>query len=238
MMRSTNSVGRTLGILLLLHLVVGLTAPFIILHAVTGSRGFLLTAAENAVQVRTAVFLLTIGSAMAIAVSAAVLPTFRRYSSAMAFWLFALAIAGFSLQSVDNGRLLSMLSLSQQYASAGVAKAELFESLALVVGSARKWAHYTYLLVAVSWIFLLFLVLFRFRLVPRALAAFGLIGSLLQIAGVTVRGMLGYSPETRLAMPLAPAYAALAIWLIVKGLNEQQSPLDLESSGTGIAPVS
>ena len=86
-MRSTNSVGRTLGILLLLHLVVGLTAPFIILHAVTGSRGFLLTAAENAVQVRTAVFLLTIGSAMAIAVSAAVLPTFRRYSSAMAFWL-------------------------------------------------------------------------------------------------------------------------------------------------------
>jgi hypothetical protein len=185
-----------------------------------------------------AVFLLTIGSAMAIAVSAASLATFRRYSSAMAFWLLALAIAGFSLQSVDNGRLLSMLSLSQQYASAGVAKAELFESLALVVGSARKWAHYTYLLVAVSWIFLLFLVLFRFRLVPRALAVFGLIGSLLQIIGVTLRGMLGYPPETRLAMPLAPAYAALAVWLIVKGLNEPRSPVQVDPCTTGVAQVS
>jgi hypothetical protein len=40
------------------------------------------------------------------------------------------------------------------------------------------------------------------------------------IGGVTIRSMLGYSPETRLAMPLAPAYIALALWLIFKGLRE------------------
>src|SRR5512133_98838 len=224
-MRSPKT-GRALGILLLLHVIVGLTVPFILLHVVTGSQGFLLTAADNAGQIRTAIFLLTVGSALPIAASAAALEGFRRYSSAMSFWLLALAIAGFSLQSVDNGRLFSMLSLSQQYASADAAKAELFQSLALVVGSARKWAHYTYLLVAVSWIFVFFLVLFRFRLVPRALTAFGLIASLLQIIGVTLRGMLGFAPETRLAMPLAPAYVALAVWLMVKGLREQQSLIE------------
>ena len=47
-MSSTNRVGRTLGTLLLLHVVVGLTVPFILLHVVTSSRGFLLTASENA----------------------------------------------------------------------------------------------------------------------------------------------------------------------------------------------
>ena len=220
-MTTTNSSGRTLGLMLLLHVIVGLTVPFILLHVVTGSQGFLHTAAQNAGQIRSAIFLLTVGSAIPVAVSAAALENFRRYSSAMAFGLLALAVAGFSLQCVDNGRIFSMLSLSQQYASAGEVRSEIFESLALVVGAARKWAHYTYLLVAVSWIFLLFLALFRFRLVPRALTVFGLIASVLQIVGVTVRGMMGYAPETRLAMPLAPAYVAIAVWLMIKGLREK-----------------
>jgi hypothetical protein len=236
-MRSTIRVARTVGILLLLHLAVGLITPFILLHAPMGPRGFLLDAAENAVQLRMAVFLLTVGSAFAIAVAVAALPFFRRYSSAMAFWLLALAVAGFTLQAVDNGRLLSMLSLSQEYASAGASKSEVFQSLALVVGQARQWAHFTCLLVAVSWIFLLFSLLFRFRLVPRALAVFGMIASLLQIIGVPLRAMLGYSPETRLAMPLAPAYVALALWLLVRGFNERERPVEVEANGAELAQM-
>jgi hypothetical protein len=219
-MEKSLSVARVLGVLLILHLVIGLTAPFIILHSVTGSRGFLTTAVDNAGQIRIAIFLLMIGSAMAIAVSAAAQPLLNRYSPNLAFWLLSLSIAAFTLQAVDCGRILSMLSLSQHYAASGSPNSESFQSLAVVVGTARKWAHYTYLLLAVSWIVLLFAVLFRFRLVPRALAAFGIIASLMQIGGVTVWSMLGHPPETRLAMPLAPAYIALALWLIFKGLRE------------------
>ncbi len=138
----------------------------------------------------------------------------------MAYWLLALATAGFALQAVDNGALLSILSLSQEYAQAGAAKSELFQSLGLVAGAARKWAHYSYLLVAVSWLFLLYCLLYRFRLVPRALAALGLVGCLLQISGVTLRGIFGYPPMTVLAMPLAPIHVAAALWLLVKGFPE------------------
>ena len=95
-----------------------------------------------------------------------------------------------------------MLSLSQEYAKAGAGKVDLFQALA--VG---------------SWIFLLCGLLYRFRLVPPALAAFGLVGSVFQITGVTLRALWGYPPEPRLAMPLAPAYVALAPWLIVKGFD-------------------
>jgi len=145
----------------------------------------------------------------------------------MALWLLALAIASFTLQAVDNAHLLSMLSLSQQYSEAGSEKTELFQNLALVVGAARKWSHYSFLLVIGSWIFLLYSLLYRFRLVPHWLALFGLLGALGQIAGVTLRGLWGFPPETRLAMPLAPAYICLAVWLIVKGFAEphhSQSP--------------
>lgn len=233
--RSGKTVGRTVGMLLLLHLAAGLTVPFILLNPFIAPPGFLINGAGIPNQVRTSVLLLFVGSAMAVGIASTAWPVFRQYSSAMALWLLALAVASFSLQAVDNAHLLSMLSLSQQYAKAGSDKSDLFQSLAVVVGSARKWSHYSFLLVVGSWIFLLCGVLYRFRLVPRALAAFGLVGSMLQIAGVTLRGLWGYPPETRLAMPLAPAYVALALWLIVKGLDERHRPLKAQALRAEVA---
>ena len=235
-MKSAKSAGRIAGLLLLIHLAAGLTIPFILLGPII-MPGFLESAARNSVQLRAAVLLLFVGSAVSIGITIAALPVFQRYSSAMALWLVALAVSSFSLQAVDNGALLSMLSLSQEYAKLDAAKAELFQALAIVVGSARKWAHYTFLLVVGSWIFLLYSLLYRYKLVPRALAGFGLVGSMLQITGVTLRGLLGYRPETRLAMPLAPAYVALAVWLMVKGFDERHRPLqdevdELEAAGS------
>ena len=230
-MTSAKSVGRLVGVLLVIHFAAALTVPFVLLERVRTAGGFLSNAAANSVQVRAAVLLLFVGSAVAVGIAIAALPVFRRYSSAMALWLLALAVTGFSLQAVDNGAILSMLSLSQESVKAGGAKAELFQALGLVVGSARKWAHYTYLLVLGSWIFLLCSLLYRFRLVPRALAACGLVGSMLQITGVTLRSILGHPPETRLAMPLAPAYLALAVWLMVKGFGESHLPLRTETRG-------
>ena len=52
---------------------------------------------------------------------------------------------------------------------------------------------------------------------------------MLQITGVTLRGLSGYAPETRLAMPLAPAYVALAVWLMVNGFDERHRPLQAEA---------
>lgn len=234
-MTPEKRVGRTVGLLLLAHLAAGLMVPFMLLQRVTGRPGFLETAAANSGQVRAAVFLLFVGSALATAAAIAAWPVFRSHSSGMALWLVALGIASFSLQAVDNGALLSMLSLSREYAKSTAAQLELFQGLALVVGAARKWAHYSFLLVIGVWIFLLCAVLFRFRLVPRTLAAFGLIGSVLQISGVTIRGLLGYPPETRLAMPLAPAYIAIAVWLIIKGFDERRPTVQVEAQEIRVA---
>jgi len=230
-MRSAKHVGRIVGMLLLVHLAAGLTVPFVLLDRVRRPAGFLASAAGNSVQLRAAVLLLFVGSAAAVGVAIAAMPVFRRYSSPMALWLLALAVAGFALQAVDNGALLSMLSLSQEHAAADAAKTDLYEALAVVAGSARKWAHYTYLLVVGSWIFLLYSLMYRLRQVPRALAAFGLVGSMLQITGVTMRALWGYPPVMVLAMPLAPAYVALAVWLMANGFDEQRRPLRAQAHG-------
>jgi len=221
-MKSEKGTARAVGVLMLLHLAGGLIVPFVLLDPLVTSRGFLSVAAGMPTQVRIAVMLLFAGSALAIAISCAALRVFRQYSSAAAYWLLALSVAGFALQAADNAHLLSMLSLSQAYAAGDPANTPLFQTVAVAVGALRKWSHYSALLVAGSWIFLLCGFLYRSRLVPRGLAAFGLLGAIGQIGGVTLRGFWGYPPATILAVPLAPAYAAIAVWLIVKGFDERQ----------------
>ena len=231
-MRTPGGMGRTVGVLLLLHLAVGLIVPFALLDRVRGASTFLEGAAASPDLVRGAVLLLFVGGATAVGISIVALPALRRSSPGGAIWLVAMGVAAFSLQTVDNGALLSMLSLSEQYAKAGPANAELFQALNVVVSSARRWAHFTSLLVVGSWILLLWALLYRTRLVPRTLAAFGVVASVLQITGVPVRALLGYAPETRLAMPLAPAYLALAVWLMVTGFEERPSPEPPAGQGT------
>ena len=225
---SSLGVGRLVGVLLLAHLAGGLIVPFIMLHPLVTPPGFLESGAGAATQVRAAVLLFFVGSAMAIAVASTGWRVFRQYSSIMALSLVALAVAAFSLQAVDNAHILSMVTLSQEYASAGAAKADLYEGLAIVVGATRKWSHYAALLTVGCWILLFTTLLYRFRFVPRWIAAFGMIGALLQIAGVSLRGLLGLAPETRLAMPLAPAYILLAVWLMIKGFDTRHPPLEAE----------
>jgi Domain of unknown function (DUF4386) len=225
-MDSAKCTGRIVGLLVFMHLAVGLMLPFILLDRVKRAAGLVQGAAASPGQVRAAVLLLFVGGAIAIAITIAAFPVIRRYSQAMTLWLLALAIAGFSLQAVDNGAILAALSLSQEYAKADASKMELFQGLAVMANAARKWAHYCALLVAVSWISLFCAALYRFRLVPRMLAGLGIVASLLQMAGVTLRGFLGYPPETRLAVPLAPVYVALALWLMVRGFDERHQPVE------------
>lgn len=228
-MESALKVGRVTGALLLAHLAAGLVVPFVLLDRVRASGGFLVNAAANAGQMRAAVILLFAGSAVAIVVGITAFPVVRRDSRAAALSLIALAVAAFSLQAVDNAGLLSLLSLSQEYASAGAGRSDVFQALGIVVNASRKWAHYSYLLVVGTWILLLYASLFRFRLVPRVLAGLGIVATICQIAGVTLRALFGYPPETRLAMPLAPVYVALALWLLVKGFREAHHPAEAQA---------
>jgi hypothetical protein len=97
-------VGRLVGVLLLLHLALGLTVPFIMLLPLVSPPGFLSSAAGIANQTRAAVLLFFVGSALAIACAG--WRVFRECSSAMALWLFALAVASFALQAVDSAHPL------------------------------------------------------------------------------------------------------------------------------------
>lgn len=66
----------------------------------------------------------------------------------------------------------------------------------------------------------LYTLLHRFSLVPRWLAAFGLVTGLLHLTGIPMRGFLGLSPVAAMGMPMAASHLTLAFWLMAKGLDE------------------
>lgn len=221
-MQSAMSAGRTTGILLLLQLAAGLTLPFILMRSLmTGSPGFLTAAAENSFQIRSAVLLSFVGAALTVSLGITALPVFRRYSSPTALWFLAVCVISGTLDLVHSGTVMSMLSLSQQYVNTGAADSGLYQVVGAAVASTRRWAHYTQLAAIGGWIFVFYSSLWRFALIPRALAVLGLIGIALQFVGVTLMTFLGYGVISEMAMPLLPIQIAVAVWLMVKGFKEE-----------------
>jgi Domain of unknown function (DUF4386) len=121
-----------------------------------------------------------------------------------------------------------MLSLSRQYAGAGEPR-EVFGTLAAVVGSTRRWAHLTELLAIDCWIFSFYAILYRFALVPRPVAAFGLFTVVLHLAAIPLPGFLGYAPAGWLGAPMGLSQLALGVWLVTRGFTERDRPLRTEA---------
>jgi hypothetical protein len=233
-MRSAKSTGRVIGLLLFVQLA-GLIVPFVLLRPLTtGPQNYLANAAGYSFQIKAAVFLLFANCALTVGITIAAFRVFRQYSEAMTLWLFAASVIMFLLQAVDNVHILSMLSLSRQYTQAG-GPAELFQTPAAVVGSTRMWAHFTELLVIDCWVFLLYSILYRFRLVPRSLTAFGLITVMLHFTGIPLPGFLGYSIVTLMGVPMALSHITLALWLLTRGFEERRRPLRAEARGAELA---
>ena len=221
-MSSPKRTGRIVGVLLLSQLGLGLMVPFILIRPLmAGSPGFLTAAAESSSQIRTAVFLACVGGALTVALAITAFPVFRTYSGAMARWFLSVCVLSCALDFVHNATVMSMLSLSREYVSQGAADSGMYQVVGVAVASARRWAHLTQLVAIGMWIFVFYASLVRFALIPRALAAAGLVGILLQFSGVTVMMFLGRSTVGVLAMPLLPIQIAVAGWLIAKGFTDR-----------------
>ena len=220
-MRSPNTTGRILGILFLLHVILGLTTPYIILRPLGAA--FDASTVVNGFQVRLGVMLLFIGGALTIAISLNTWSIFREYSFSLAAWLLALAIVNFALQCMENAAWMSLFTFSQEYARANPGDVALYHVTGIGLRMIWKWIHYTHLLIMVSWMFLLGIVLWRSAMMPRALAVLLPLGSLLQIFGITLPQFIPYPtpPMMLMGLPLGIIYLVLAVWLIAKGFRDQ-----------------
>jgi hypothetical protein len=217
-MLTSRGRGRLVGGLTFLQLV-GLIVPFVlILPIVTTPGAWLVSAADSSARIRTGVLLLLVNGAVTIGISIAAWPALRRTSEALAQWLVVLSALMLGVQIVDDVHVLSMLSLSQMRAAAGAGE-DTLRAAALAIGTTRRWAHLSELVVVDAWILVFYLGLIRARALPRLLSTFGLLTVAAHVLAIPLPGLLGLRGVTEAGMPMALSHVATAGWLVAKGLG-------------------
>lgn len=218
--QSAFTIGRNVGILLLFQLATALTLPFILSMPITlGSPTFLAAVAAHSFQIRSAVLISFAGSALTVCLGITVFQVLRLYSKPAAILFIVVCAVSCTLDVVQGGTILSMLTISNAFVTSVNANSELYQVIGAAVASARHSAHNTQLLAIGAWMFVFYISLFRFKLIPRLLAVIGFMGISLQCIGVTSMMFMGYPSIGEMAMPLLPIQITVAVWLIIKGFN-------------------
>jgi hypothetical protein len=185
-----------------------------------GSPAFLTAVAEHSFQIRSAVLLSFLGSALTVYLGITVFQPLQHYSKPAALLFLVVCAVSCTLDVLQASTILSMLSISNAFLTSGAANPELYQGMGAVVASARRSAHSTQLLAIGAWMFVFYGSLLRFKLIPPLLGVLGVIGVTLQFIGVTVMMFLGYRSIGEMAMPLLPIQITVAVWLILKGFND------------------
>ena len=218
---NVKQAGRWMGALMLTTLVIGIWNNFVLVRPIFEGVGYLVNGAGQADRFGLAALLGLLTSAANLSVAIIAFPIFRRYSQPLALGYLALTIVGFATSAVEQANFLAMHSLSLQYQQHAGTDAKLFEILRGVVSANRNWIHFIDKWIGGASIVLLHLNLFRARLVPVVLALAGLFAALLQISGMSMTLFSRELPMLMLA-PLALWHLLLALWLIVKSLDDGQ----------------
>jgi len=115
--------------------------------------------------------------------------------------------------------LLSLLTLSQEYAAAGMPGASYFQTVGTLLLAAREW---TFLIGSgLVWslsALILNCLLYQGRLTPRWLSAWGVVGAALSFANYLPE-FLGIDSIEILFYPIAVQEMVFAVWLIARGLK-------------------
>ena len=211
-------IGRIVGGALLLQIALAPVIYFRLLPPGTDP-GFLNTAAAHETQIRLGLLLLYAAWGMSLTIAITTYPLFRQHSERLALLYFGLVIAAGATIAAELVGGRDMLSLSLEYAKAGAPK-ETLEALATITRRHRIATHFANLAFAHSAGLVMWIILFKSRLVPRLLSGFGIIG-----ATISTSAVLGSSagiPFSFVALqPLAIAMVALTLLLLWKGFAER-----------------
>ena len=77
----------------------------------------------------------------------------------------------------------------------------------------------------------LYVVLYRFALVPRALALFGAATVVLHVTGMILPFYLGYPGVTVMGASMAVSHLALVIWPVTRGFRTTRTAVPLSTAG-------
>ncbi|UII79153.1 DUF4386 domain-containing protein [Flagellimonas sp. CMM7] len=219
-MKLNQKIGRTVGFLLLLIMVLGI--PSVTLRGLSTSMvvspTFLNEVFQNALQMRIAILLDILASTLWLIIAIILFPTIKKYKNSFALWFLGVWLVQFSVIIFSNISHLSLLSLSNVFVATEGTGTEFFSILGQLKIEEYFWAHFMSLMLYAAAAFCLYYFLFQTRLVPRFLSVWGMVAiSLVFIASWL--NIFDINPSFYLYSQNGIHMIAFIGWLIAKGFN-------------------
>jgi hypothetical protein len=220
-MSSDRKIAIIAGVLFITATVAGILSS-VFTEPILGAPDYLIKISENENHVIIgALFVLVMGFACAgIAIS--LYPILRKYNEGLALGSVGFRIFEGMLWVINAIGLL--LTLSKEFVKAGTPGASSFQTSAILIRAAGDWI--SNLVALLAWCLgalMYYYIFYQTKLIPRWLAAWGLIGitlTLIACALVLFHLINSGSPiQIALFLPIALQEMVLAVWLIVKGFN-------------------
>ncbi len=185
-----------------------------------GNTDYLTVVSTNQSLVLIGIFLLLVMTAAIVSIPILMYPILKRHNEILGLGYVGSRIfeAIFSVFNIIG--ILSILSLSRSFVSAGAPAASYFQTQGALLLANLNWGSILLDIPFTIGALVFYYILYKATLVPRWLSGFGLIAAALWLATVPFRmfDLLSSSFEI-LALPIAVQEMVLAVWLIAKGFN-------------------
>jgi hypothetical protein len=192
---------------------------------IVGASDYLTKISANENQVLIGALFELIMAVAVAGIAIAVYPVLRQHNASIAIGYVGARIVESILFLIGVISLLLLVTLSHEFVKAGSPEGSYFHTIGELLLAVRDWGGHVVLDVAVFPLgaLIFYSLLYQFRLVPRWVSGWGLIGAVLYwSAGVLVMFDLIETlstPQIALQAPLGLQEIALALWLIVRGFN-------------------
>lgn len=219
-MDALTRAGRVIGVLIVIQMIGGFLVNFVLEAPLFGAPGFLANAAPHSQEIALGALLGLVIEALWVGIAVMAFPVFYERTQRMALWFFALAAVILAGAVVENAGVMSMVTVSEAYAKASAVERAQLETVRIVVASARNWAHYMARMTDGLAILVFYAAVYRLAVIPRLLGGFGIIAAVLQIIAVAMP-LFHRDVVFPMLAPLGLCQLVVAIWLIVKGFQDQ-----------------
>jgi len=218
-MNSTRKIAVMTGVIFIIATVVVFVADALT-PDLTGT-DYLARFSADTNQVTAGVFAYLIAYFACAGIAIAMYPVLKKWNVGLALGSIVFRALEAVFYMVGVVILLSLLTLSQQFTTAGAADRTSLQAIGNLLVSIREHAGLVAVFAFCLGAFMYYYLFFQSRLIPRWLSGFGIVAIILMMAACVLSLFSGnritsYIP---LAFPIFLQEMVLAVWLIVKGFN-------------------
>jgi hypothetical protein len=184
---------------------------------------YLIKIAANENQVIIGAILVVISAFASASIAIWLYPVLKKHHEALALSSVGFRVMEGMLYIVGVVGVLSLLTLSQEYVTAGASNASLYQISGTVLLAVKNWAGMLGVIAFTMGGLSYYIVFYQSKLVPRWLSGWGLVAVAFSLASalLTILGVLVPLSTVFILFNvlIAVQEMVLAVWLIVKGFN-------------------